>query len=74
MEWRNTLKFGSPELEIKKGLSEIKQVELYTKWRKLIPDEFKDEMCPKPEYNVISKVKQQRNDKIKAKKESNSSK
>lgn len=39
------------------GLSDIKQVHLYTKWRKLVPIEFQDITCPKPNENVISRIK-----------------
>jgi hypothetical protein len=39
------------------GIKEIKQVELYTKWREYVPQYYKDEMCPKAELDII---KQQR--------------
>ena len=39
------------------GLSDIKQVHLYTKWRKLVPTEFQDITCPKPNEDVISRIK-----------------
>ena len=57
-----------PELESAPGLSEIKQVELYTKWRKLIPDQFQDDVCPKPTDEVLNKVKKDKADKAKTKK------
>ncbi len=39
------------------GIKEIKQVELFTKWREYVPADFKDEMCPMVEMGII---KQQR--------------
>ena len=37
------------------GVKEIKQVELFTKWRAYVPEEYKEEMCPKVELEVIKK-------------------
>jgi hypothetical protein len=42
------------------GVKEIKQVELFTKWREYVPQEFKDEMCPEVALDII---KQQRKEK-----------
>jgi hypothetical protein len=39
------------------GVKEIKQVELFTKWREYVPEDYKDEMCPKVSFDII---KQQR--------------
>ena len=39
------------------GLSNVKQAHLYTKWRKLVPVEFKDLMCPHPGEDVLKKQK-----------------
>jgi hypothetical protein len=39
------------------GIKEIKQVELFTKWREYVPADFKEEMCPTVEMGII---KQQR--------------
>lgn len=38
------------------GIKPIKQVELYTKWRKFVPDSFQDEICPKPSTDIINQV------------------
>ena len=38
------------------GIPDIKQVELYTKWRKLLKDENKDITCPKPSDVVLNSV------------------
>jgi hypothetical protein len=35
------------------GLREIKQVELYTKWRKFVPSQYRDIICPKPSDDVL---------------------
>jgi hypothetical protein len=42
------------------GVKEIKQVELFTKWREYVPIDYKDEMCPEVAIGVI---KQQRREK-----------
>jgi hypothetical protein len=47
------------------GMKEIKQVELYTKWRKFVPAEFADEICPKPPDEVLENVQKARSDKNK---------
>jgi hypothetical protein len=39
------------------GVKEIKQVELFTKWRECVPQDYKDMMCPKVAFDII---KQQR--------------
>eukprot|EP00536_Pseudo-nitzschia_multiseries_P007462 jgi/Psemu1/18018/gm1.18018_g len=39
------------------GIKEIKQIELYTKWRKLVPAEFVDIICPYPGDEVMRKFK-----------------
>jgi hypothetical protein len=40
-------------------------VELYTKWRKFVPTEFADEICPKPPDEVLENVQKARSDKNK---------
>jgi hypothetical protein len=45
------------------GLKPIKQVELYTKWRKFVPAEFVDEICPKPHDDILKKVQEARSEK-----------
>lgn len=50
------------------GLAEIKQVELFTKWRPFNPEEFKNEICPEPPKAVLDKVKLEKKNKATAKK------
>jgi hypothetical protein len=45
------------------GMKPIKQVELYTKWRKFVPAEFADEICPKPHDDILKKVQEARSEK-----------
>jgi hypothetical protein len=45
------------------GLRDIKQVELYSKWRKFVPAEFADDICPKPSDEVLARVAQTKGDK-----------
>ena len=41
----------------KPGLSFMKQVHLYTKWRPLLPIELQDIICPKRSEDVVNKFK-----------------
>jgi hypothetical protein len=41
-------------------LREIKQVELYTKWRKFLPSQYRVIICPKPSDDVLGSVKTDR--------------
>ena len=43
----------------------MKQVELYNKWRPLVPDEYKDAICPKPSDAILEVVKKERAEKKK---------
>ena len=56
-----------PTLETAPEIADIKKVELYTKWRHLIPDQYQNEMCPKPKDNIINKVKKSKPKKAKDK-------
>ena len=40
----------------KPGFKPIKQVHLYTKWRKFIPHHYKDFTCPLPLNSIVAKV------------------
>ena len=44
----------------KSGLKPIKQVHLFTKWRKVVPHPYKDELCPLPSNEVIQLVLKKR--------------
>jgi hypothetical protein len=65
-ENRNNLGVQLPKKMIAPGLREVKLVELYTKYRPLIPEQFRDELCPKPSDEVLGNISKQRNDKQKA--------
>ena len=43
------------------GIKPIKQQELYTKWRPLVPEEYQDDFCPKPTPSVIEECNEQQN-------------
>ena len=47
------------------GLNKLKQVDLFKKWRPLIPPEFQDVTCPKPPEDVMQEVCQERRKKAK---------
>jgi hypothetical protein len=49
------------------GLSELKQVDLYLKYRPFIPPEHQDEICPRPSDEVMEKIKKERNEKQRGK-------
>ena len=65
--WENNLKNQTPEQEQSPGLAEIKQVEVFTKWRTFVPEEVRDEICPKPSQHVLDKIKNERKEKNKVK-------
>jgi hypothetical protein len=46
-----------PLIENDPGIKRIKQVELYTKWRKHVPDEFKSPLYDHPGDDVLQSVK-----------------
>jgi len=48
------------------GLKEIKQVELWSKFRKFVPPEFQDEICPRPSDEVLENIKKNRSQKTNA--------
>ena len=62
------MRHGTPQVLTPPGLKPIKQVELYTKWRPVVPEEFRDHICPKPPDHVLELVKKQKAEKQKAKK------
>ena len=59
------LKYGKVEVIKAPGLKPIKQVDLYQKWRPLVPNEYADEICPKPPDSVLAMVKNERAEKQK---------
>ena len=56
------------------GLPMIKQVELSTKFRPFVPEEFRDDLCADPGSDVIDEIKGQRNTKRKARNDEKKSK
>ena len=61
------LKYGKVGVIEPPGLKPIKQVELYKNWRPLVPDEYKDAICPKPSDTILEVVKKERAEKKKKK-------
>jgi hypothetical protein len=51
------------------GLREIKQVELWSKYRPLVPKEYRDECCPMPCKEVIEREKNKKKEKGKLKRD-----
>ena len=51
------------------GLSDLKQVQLFINYRNFVPPIFKDNVCPKSPDLVIEKVKIQKKEKNKARKD-----
>ena len=39
------------------GLKQIKRVELGTKWRKLVPEQYADDICPRPSKELLASHK-----------------
>jgi hypothetical protein len=50
------------------GIKEIKQAELFKKWRYYVPLNFKDEACPKPASDVLERQRVEKNEKARKKK------
>ena len=46
------------------GIPDIKRVELFTKYRPLIPLQFQDITCPHPGDKAIAKIKSERNTRV----------
>jgi hypothetical protein len=46
-----------------RGIKKIKQVELFTKWRKHVPDEFKSPLYDNPGEEILQSVKDDRKSK-----------
>lgn len=55
----------------KPGIPPFKQVELFSKYRAFVPEEFKDTLCPKPSEEVIAAVKGEKKDRMDSRKERN---
>jgi hypothetical protein len=49
------------------GIPPIKRCELYNKYRALVPQPFRDEICPKPPQEVLDNQKKIKNEKVRAK-------
>lgn len=45
------------------GIKPIKQVEMHTKYRFFVPEEFWPEICPEPDQEVVNKVKVEKKEK-----------
>ena len=58
--WNNHLLNQFPKQEHFPGLAEIKQVELFTKWRIFVLEEVRGEIFPKPSNEVLDNVKNER--------------
>ena len=50
-------------------MNKMKQVDLYKKWRPLLPAEFQDITCPKPAEKTINQIKDVQKDKNKERQE-----
>ena len=48
------------------GRKDIKQVELYTKFRKYIPLQWQEETCPRPDEVVLDKFKIEKKEKVRS--------
>lgn len=57
---REKLLSQMPEPLPKPGIKRIKQIELGTKWRKHVPPEFQDEICPVPSKAIVDAHKKEK--------------
>ena len=46
----------------------IKQVDIWTKWRPLIPEKHRDITCPKPSEEILTAEKKRKKEKYNSKK------
>ena len=69
-ETRKQLFAEKPESISKPGLREIKQCEMFFKYRPLVPEEYCNVLCPKLTDDVIEHVRKAKSDKGKAKRQS----
>jgi hypothetical protein len=46
------------------GIPDIKKVELYTKYRPLIPNVLQNLLCPHPGDDILLKIKNERNTRV----------
>jgi hypothetical protein len=58
-----------PLYDTEPGLREIKQVELWSKYRPLVPQQYQDECCPRPAKEVIDREKNKKKAKGKLKRD-----
>ena len=47
-----------PEHSVSPGITPQKQVHLFLKWRKMVPDEYKDITCPQPTPESVAQLKE----------------
>ena len=59
--------YGKPQVIKAPGIKPIKQVDLYKKWGPLVPDEFREVICPKPCERILKVVAEERATKQRAK-------
>ena len=61
------VRYGKPQVIKATGIKPIKQVDLYKKWGPLVPDEFREDICPKPCDRILKVVAEERATKQRAK-------
>jgi hypothetical protein len=61
------LKQWKPQLLEAPGIPPIKRCELYNKYRPLVPQPYRDTICPKPPQEILDNQKKIKNDKVRAK-------
>ena len=47
------------------GIQDVKRVDSHEKWRRFVPTEHRDQICPKPPLEALDKIKKERNEKSK---------
>ena len=56
-----TLRSDQPDIIPEPGIQEIKQVELFTKFRPLLPEKYQDVTCPFPGQEIMDRIKATKN-------------
>ena len=65
---REEIKKKQPKDLPRVGMAELKSVQLFTLWRKFVPDAFVEQICPKLPQDIIDKVKASQKEKRVSKK------
>jgi hypothetical protein len=70
-EREGILRVGIPETLDRPGLNLMKEVDLYKKWRKYVPIDLQDDICPKPSDESLATIAEERREKSRRRRRQN---